>query len=265
VTLTTLDHLGAGVGDALPVDAVSDDLSSNDLLAGVEIQATNHVELVTDGRHGRTLPWRWHPSRVLDVLDIDSVALSLLHPLNVGLQASNQLVDESVPWDVLSRRSCEFFLVIIVVGGVIFDHKPWLRSVILDSSGDELGLGVIGEEPALVGTVHHGVRLLVHALLSGLTTVEEATAEALLGVHHGITDRAAGMKMVESINLKLLWRVLKNVELVLHRTKSVRRFNDERALSSGLASGCDELAMPSIGKLVPVHVRLPTTDHVVVI
>ena len=62
VALTALDHLGAGVGDALPVDAVSDNPGSNDLLAGVEIQATDHIELVTDRCHGRTLPRRWHPS-----------------------------------------------------------------------------------------------------------------------------------------------------------------------------------------------------------
>ena len=72
------------------------------------------------------------------------------------------------------------------------------------------------------------------------------------------------MEMIESIYLQLLWRVLKNVELGLHRTRLVA-FNDQRALTGSLTSGSDELTMTSIRKLVPVHVRLPAADGLVVI
>ena len=72
------------------------------------------------------------------------------------------------------------------------------------------------------------------------------------------------MKMVKSVYLQLLWRVLKDVELVLHRARLVP-FNDKGALTGGLTSRPGELAMTCVSKLVPVHVRLSTTCGLVVI
>ena len=70
--------------------------------------------------------------------------------------------------------------------------------------------------------------------------------------------------MVKSVYLQLLWRVLKDVELVLHRARLVA-FNDKGALTGGLTSRPGELAMTSVSKLVSGNVRLPTADGLVVI
>ena len=93
VTLTSLKHLRARIGDPLPLDIVANDLGNDYLLTYVMIKTTNEVHIVTYCRQGWTLTRCWLPFIVARLLDVDSKAFTLLHSLNIGLKAADELVN----------------------------------------------------------------------------------------------------------------------------------------------------------------------------
>ena len=189
--MTALDHFSTGIGDPFPVDAVTDNLGSNYLFARVKVQSSDHIKLVTDSCHRCAFSWSWHPSRVNNVLHINSVTLTLLHPLNVGLEATYELVNQSVPWDVFSRRCGELVFTITITRLVILDDKPGLWPIVLNSACDELRCRIFGEELALICAreSHEVRRSLDHSctFLPRVPTAEHAKANRL-SVHHRVTD-----------------------------------------------------------------------------
>lgn len=93
VALAALDDFGASVRDALPNDLIAVDLRSNNLLTNVVVEAADKVHVVTYCGQSRALSGCWHPLGVVRNLYIQPETFSLLHALDVGLQAAYQFVD----------------------------------------------------------------------------------------------------------------------------------------------------------------------------
>ena len=152
MALTAHNLFTAGVGDSFPVDAVSDDLGLHNFSTCIIIQPTNHVKFITDVRHRSAFSRCGLPSVVKHVPNIDSVTLSLLHPLNVGLQSTNQLLNQSIPRNVFSRRCSELILAVSIARlGVLIDDS-WLGPRMLNPRSDELRFRILGEEFTCIRT-----------------------------------------------------------------------------------------------------------------
>ena len=119
MTLATLDHLGAAVGDAFPNYIVSIDLGTHNLLAYVIIQPTDQVHVVTDRGQSGALSRRRHPLRIEGQLHLHPETLALLHPLDVRLQSADQLIDQLVMWDVLRRIDMKLLVFLFVTAFIL--------------------------------------------------------------------------------------------------------------------------------------------------
>ena len=142
MALATLNYLSACVRNSFPMNTVSDDLGLNHFSACIKVKSTNHIGFVTARYHCCALSWCRHPSCVLHILDTDSETLSLLHPLYVSLQSSDQFFNQSIFWKIFSRRSSELFLTIPITRlGVLVDDS-WFWTLILNPCSDKLRFGV---------------------------------------------------------------------------------------------------------------------------
>ena len=214
VALTALDCFSARVGDSFPVNAVSDDLGLDYFLAGIIVQASDHEKFVTASCHCSAFSRCRHPSLVYHILNVDSVTLTLLHPLDVSLKSTDKLVNQSIPGDVLGRRRCEFVFAIFVIRSGVFDDEPRPGPHVLNSSSNELRVWILTEEFACIGTDHEVRSSLRQCrLLSRVATT--GASECTLSVHHcvGANDGAACMEVVVPMLLHLGRRVLEDVDL----------------------------------------------------
>ena len=136
VALSALDDLGACVRDPLPNYLVAVDLSEHDFLAYVVVEPTHEVHVVTYGCQGRTLTRRRLTLRVNRNLDIDTETFSLLHALDVGLKAPDQLVDELVLGDIVCRIDHELLVLFFIARLRVLYDEARAGSVVLDPLRD---------------------------------------------------------------------------------------------------------------------------------
>lgn len=143
VTLSTLDDFIACEGDPLPDDLVSFDLGEHNLLADIVVEPTHQVHIVTYSRQCCAFTWRWLSLRVDWNLHVDAETFSLLHALDVGLEASDKLVDELVLGDIVGRVDHELLIFLLVTRLCLLVHMARAGPSVLDPLRDQFGLSVL--------------------------------------------------------------------------------------------------------------------------
>lgn len=127
MALPALYRLYARIWKSLPNDLISNHFGKDDLLAGIKVQATDQVHVITDGRQGGAFARCRHPQRLLRNADFHPETLPLLHSLNIVLQSAHQLVYELVAWDIFSGvcRKCFIFFFIARLDVLVYVFWLW--------------------------------------------------------------------------------------------------------------------------------------------
>ena len=146
MTLSTLDSLSARVCDPLPDHMITDDFTTDDFLARVEVEASDQVHLVPDSCEGGAFTGRGSPLLLEGDMDVNSETFSLLHALDVGLKTADELVDEFVSGDVLGRIDHELFVFFFIARLGVLVNNARHGTTVFDSLVDNLGIGVLFEE-----------------------------------------------------------------------------------------------------------------------
>ena len=127
-------HLGLPVA-FLPVYAVALDPCLRDFTHSVIVVTTDQIgsQVAWVRGEGSTLT-RWgHMGLMWRLLqDLHTEAFSFLHPLDVGLNTTDQFVGQFIFWDILMRL-CQKSLKVIVLALRFAHDKMWLWSVLLQS------------------------------------------------------------------------------------------------------------------------------------
>ena len=124
MTLPALNSLRACIRASLPNDLAAIDLCADDILARLKVKTSYHVHVVSDGCQSGTFSRCWLPLGVKWLADRDTEVFSLLHPLNIWLQATHQFIDKFVTRNVLRRISLKLLCIFIIT---------WLRILVDDA------------------------------------------------------------------------------------------------------------------------------------
>ena len=143
MALASENRLSASVGDTFPDHLPSVNLRANNLFAGVKVQATNQIHIVSHSGQRGTLSGCWLPLRFEGHSDGYSKVFSLLHPLNVRLQAAHKFIDKFVLWDVFRRSGFELLIIFIVARLRILVNDAWLGPRILNPLNHNLILVIV--------------------------------------------------------------------------------------------------------------------------
>ena len=146
MTLPAFNSLRASIRASLPNDLASVDLCAYDILARLKVKTTYHVHVVSDGCQCGTFSRCWLPLRVKWLADRDTEVFSLLHPLNVWLQATHQFIDEFVTGNVLRRISLKLLRIFIITWLSILIDDARLGSQRFNSLYDKFILMIVFEE-----------------------------------------------------------------------------------------------------------------------
>ena len=114
MALSALNCLRARVRNPLPDDLVAIDLGQNDLSAGIIVKTSHEVHVVSNSGQSCAFTGCRLPLRLIGDGYIDSEAFPLLHPLDVGLEATHQFVDELVSGDVFGGIGVKLLVLLLV-------------------------------------------------------------------------------------------------------------------------------------------------------
>ena len=143
MALPSKNSLRTRIRDTLPNHLLSIDLGAQNFFTGVVIQATNQIHIVSHSGQRGALSGCWLPLRFEGHSDGYSKVFSLLHPLNVRLQAAHKFIDKFVLWDVFRGSGFELLIIFIIARLRVLVNDAWLGPRILNPLNHDLILVIV--------------------------------------------------------------------------------------------------------------------------
>lgn len=112
---SALKLLVGGKRHIVPLDRVIVQDHLSHLFVSIVIQASKKVASPVAEGHGRVLSWRWNPVLMGCYAKFCIEGFSLLHSLYIGLQTSSKLFSQLIPWNFITRISCEQLWTIAII------------------------------------------------------------------------------------------------------------------------------------------------------
>jgi len=146
-----MDWLCARVRYSLPHDLPAIHLGTDNVLAGIKVQPADHVHIVPYSGQSRTFSRCRLPLRIKGLSDAYTEVFALLHALDVGLQATHELVDKFIPRNILRWIGLELLIVVLVARFSVFVDNAGLGTEALNSLNHEFVLAIIFEKRLGIG------------------------------------------------------------------------------------------------------------------